>query len=310
MHSFDGNKALSARRIDQILEVRRPCFSFEFFPPKSDEGMENLFNAVAELKQDEPAFVSVTYGAGGSTRDRTIHVVKRISRELGIEAMAHFTCVAATSEQLRGTLDEMRAAGIANVLALRGDPPKGETEWKPTPGGLRYSTELAQMISDDYEFCIGAACFPEIHPEAPDMEHDIRFLKEKIAAGASFLITQLFFDNELYFDFVEEARAAGIEVPIIPGIMPVTNYHQIKRFTEMCGASIPEDYERELAARAEDPEAVAELGVAYATLQCSDLLARGAPGIHFYTLNKSPATRAILAALRGARPWERALETV
>jgi methylenetetrahydrofolate reductase (NADPH) len=262
------------------------------------------------LKKDEPAFVSVTYGAGGSTRDRTISVVKRIRRELGIEAMAHFTCVAATKEQLQTTLDEMAGADIRNVLALRGDPPQGETEWKPTPGGLQYSTELAQMISDDYEFCIGAACFPEVHPEAPDMEHDIRFLKQKVESGARFLITQLFFDNELYFNFLEEVRAAGIDVPIIPGIMPVTNYHQIKRFTQMCGASIPSDLERELAARADDPEAVVELGVAYAALQCSDLLARGAPGIHFYTLNKSPATRAILAALRAARPWERAMAPV
>jgi methylenetetrahydrofolate reductase (NADPH) len=292
------------------LEERRPCFSFEFFPPKNDEGMQKLFSAVSELKKDEPAFVSVTYGAGGSTRDRTISVVKRIRRELGIEAMAHFTCVAATKEQLQTTLDEMAGADIRNVLALRGDPPQGETEWKPTPGGLQYSTELAQMISDDYEFCIGAACFPEVHPEAPDMEHDIRFLKQKVESGARFLITQLFFDNELYFNFLEEVRAAGIDVPIIPGIMPVTNYHQIKRFTQMCGASIPSDLERELAARADDPEAVVELGVAYAALQCSDLLARGAPGIHFYTLNKSPATRAILAALRAARPWERAMAPV
>jgi methylenetetrahydrofolate reductase (NADPH) len=224
--------------------------------------------------------------------------------------MAHFTCVGATVEQLRAILDQMREAGIENVLALRGDPPQGETEWKPTPGGLLYSTELAQLIADNYDFSIGAACFPEVHPEAPDMDHDIRFLKQKIECGARFLITQLFFDNEFYFDFVEQARAAGVSVPIIPGIMPVTNFSQLKRFTEMCGASIPEDFERELAARAEDPAAVTELGVAYATLQCADLLARGAPGIHFYTLNKSPATRAILAALRAAKPWDRALAPV
>ena len=196
------------------------------------------------------------------------------------------------------------------MLALRGDPPRGETEWKPHPGGLRYSTELAKLISDNYGFAIGAACFPEVHPEAPDMAHDIRFLKEKIANGVGFLITQLFYDNELYFRFVEEARAAGITVPIIPGIMPVTNFSQIKRITEMCGATIPPDFERELAARADDPNALTELGVAYATLQCAELLSRGAPGIHFYTLNRSPATRAILAALRGARPWDRTLTPV
>ncbi|MDQ3935922.1 MAG: methylenetetrahydrofolate reductase [NAD(P)H] [Actinomycetota bacterium] len=297
-------------RIDEILEDRRPVFSFEFFPPKTDEGERNLWSALEELKREEPAFVSVTYGAGGSTRDRTIGIVKRIKSEVGLEAMAHFTCVGATVGDLRRTLDEMRDAGVENVLALRGDPPEGETEWTKTEGGLAYSTELAQLISADYEFSIGAACFPEVHPEASDMESDIAFLKKKVEAGARFLITQLFFDNELYFDFVREARAAGIEVPIIPGIMPVTGYAQIKRFTERCGASLPEDYERELAHRADDPDAVKDLGVAYASLQCADLLARGAPGIHFYTLNRSPATRSILAALRAAHPWDRVAEAV
>jgi methylenetetrahydrofolate reductase (NADPH) len=297
-------------RIDQILEERRPCFSFEFFPPRTDEGQKNLERALRELREDEPEYVSVTYGAGGSTRDRTVEITKWIKEELGLEAMAHLSCVGEPVDRLRELLSEIQEAGIDNVLALRGDPPRGETEWKPHPQGLSYSTELAALISSEYDFCIGAACFPEVHPEAPDMAHDIRFLKEKVACGASFLITQLFFDNDFYFDFVEEARAAGITVPIIAGIMPVTNFSQIKKFTEMCAASIPEDFERELAQRADDPEAVTELGVAYATLQCADLLARGAPGIHFYTLNKSPATRAILAALRAAKPWDRALAPV
>ena len=297
-------------RIDEILEERRPCFSFEFFPPNTDEGMANLWRAANELKQDDPAFVSVTYGAGGSTRDRTIAIVKRIKQELGLEAMAHFTCVGATVDDLRRTLDEMRDVGIDNVLALRGDPPQGETEWRATPGGLSYSTELISLISGDYDFAIGAACFPEVHPDAASPEDDIRFLKRKVEAGARFLITQLFFDNELYFDFVREARAAGIEVPIIPGIMPVTNFSQLKRFTEMCDASIPAHYERELAARKDEPEAVRELGVAYATLQCADLLQRGAPGIHFYVLNKSPSARAVLAALRATQPWKSALAPV
>jgi methylenetetrahydrofolate reductase (NADPH) len=297
-------------RIDETLDQRRPCFSFEFFPPKDDQGVENLFNAASELKQDDPAFVSVTYGAGGSTRTRTIEIVKRIKRDLGLEAMAHFTCVGATVDELREVLDQMQEAGIENVLALRGDPPKGETEWKQTPGGLQYSTELAKLISENYDFSIGAACFPEVHPEAESLEDDLRFMKEKMDAGVRFFITQLFFDNELYFDFVREARAFGIDVPIVPGIMPVTGFAQIKRFTDMCGATIPLDYERELAARQDDPDAVKELGVAYATLQASDLLARGAPGIHFYVLNRSPSARAILAALRSARPWDRALEPV
>jgi methylenetetrahydrofolate reductase (NADPH) len=294
-------------RIDEILEERRPVFSFEFFPPKSDEGMENLWRAASELKHDEPAFVSVTYGAGGSTRDRTITIVKRIKQELGLEAMAHFTCVDATVDDLRATLDQMRDAGIENVLALRGDPPKGVEEWTATEGGLTYSTELIELIESEYEFTIGAACFPEVHPAATDMDSDIGFLKRKVDAGAKFLITQLFFDNELYFDFVERARAAGIDVPIIPGVMPVTNFGQIKRFTEMCGATIPSHLECELEARQHDPDAVRDLGVAYATLQCSELLARGAPGIHFYVLNRAPVARSVLAALRAARPWARPL---
>jgi methylenetetrahydrofolate reductase (NADPH) len=297
-------------RIDQILEERRPVFSFEFFPPKDDEGMKNLKRALGELKEDSPTFVSVTYGAAGSTRERTVEVTKWIKQELGIEAMAHLSCVGEPVERLREILDEIQGAGIDNVLALRGDPPRGESEWTPHPGGLEASTELAALISENYDFCIGGACFPEVHPDAPDLAHDIRFLKEKIASGASFLITQLFFDNDFYFDFVDEARAAGVTVPIIPGIWPVTNYAQIKRVSEMCSAKIPEPFERELEQRADDPDALLELGVAYATLQCSDLLARGAPGIHFYTLNKSPATRAILAALRAAHPWDRVAEPV
>jgi methylenetetrahydrofolate reductase (NADPH) len=297
-------------RIDRILEQQRPVFSFEFFPPKTDEGQRTLEATLAELKEDRPEYVSVTYGAGGSTRERTVEITKWIKQDLGIEAMAHLSCVGEPKERLGEILRELEAAGIDNVLALRGDPPRGETEWKPHPGGLDYSVELIDLIRADFDFCIGAACFPEVHPEAPNIEEDLRYAKRKVDTGATFLITQLFFDNELYFDFVEEARAAGISVPLVPGIMPITNYKQIKTITGMCGATIPPELERELNERADDPEAVAELGVAYATLQCSDLLARGAPGVHFYTLNKSPATRAILAALRAAQPWARAPASV
>jgi methylenetetrahydrofolate reductase (NADPH) len=294
-------------RIDEILDDTRPCFSFEFFPPKTDEGWENLWSAAQELKQDEPAFVSVTYGAGGSTRGRTIEIVKKIKRELGLEAMAHFTCVGATVDELRAVLDEMRDAGIENVLALRGDPPQGQSEWTATEGGLSYSTELIDLIEREYDFSIGAAAFPEVHIHSKDMDQDIEVMKEKVANGARFLITQLFFDNDLYFEFVDKARAAGVDVPIIPGIMPILRFASIKRMTEMCGASIPADLDRELNARKDDEQAVSELGVAYATLQCADLLERGAPGIHFYVLNRHPAARAILAALRATRPWERAV---
>jgi methylenetetrahydrofolate reductase (NADPH) len=293
-------------RVSEILEHRRPAFSFEFFPPRTDEGHRTLEETLAVLKDDRPDYVSVTYGAGGSTRERTVEITKWIKQDLGIEAMAHLSCVGEPAQRVAEILEEIASAGVENVLALRGDPPRGETEWKPHPGGLHYSVELIDLIRDRFDFCTGAACFPEVHPEAASKEEDLAYAKRKVDAGAGFLITQLFFDNELYFEFVDEARAAGIGVPIIPGIMPITNYGQIKRFTEMCGASIPDELERELNGRADDPEAVAELGVAYATLQCSDLLARGAPGIHFYTLNRSPATRAILAALRAAHPWTRA----
>jgi methylenetetrahydrofolate reductase (NADPH) len=297
-------------RIEQMFEERRPVFSFEFFPPKTDEGQRTLEGTLAELKEDQPEYVSVTYGAGGSTRGRTVEITKWLKQDLGIEAMAHLSCVGESKERVAEILDELAAVGIENVLALRGDPPRGQEEWTPHPGGLHYSTELIELIRERFDFCVGAACFPEVHPEAPDLATDLRFAKQKVDAGASFLITQLFLDNELYFDFVDAARAAGITVPIIPGIMPITNYKQIKTITGMCGATLPDELERELNERADDGEAVAELGVAYATLQCSDLLARGAPGIHFYTLNRSPATRAILAALRAAHPWTRARASV
>jgi methylenetetrahydrofolate reductase (NADPH) len=293
-------------RIDEILaSADEPVFSFEFFPPKTDAGWENLRATLQELRALEPDFASVTYGAGGSTRGRTLEVTQWLKQELGIEAMAHLSCVGSTREELDEILDQIADAGIENVLALRGDPPRGETEWRPHPGGLHYSTELATLIAGRQAFGIGAACFPEVHPDAPNLAHDLRFLKDKVDAGASFLITQLFFDSELYFSFVEEARAAGVEVPILPGIMPITDVSQIKTITGMCGATIPEALLEQLERRAGDPDAVLQLGVSYATLQCAELLARGAPGIHFYTLNRSPATRAILSALKLLRPWVR-----
>ncbi|MFL5844751.1 MAG: methylenetetrahydrofolate reductase [NAD(P)H] [Solirubrobacteraceae bacterium] len=293
-------------RIDQTYATStEPVFSFEFFPPKTDEGERNLYAALGELRALDPAFVSVTYGAGGSTRDKTLDIVSRIRDEYGLEAMAHFTCVGATTEELRSTLDAMAAAGHENVLALRGDPPQGEDEWTKTEGGLEYSRELVEMIREGYDFSVGAACFPETHIHASSPEDDLAYLKAKVDAGAQFLITQLFFDNDRYFAFVDRAREIGIDVPIVPGIWPITNVAQIERVTKLSAASLPEALSRELQARAGDSEAVVEFGVAYATLQCAELLAGGAPGVHFYTLNRSPATRAILSALRLTRPWER-----
>jgi methylenetetrahydrofolate reductase (NADPH) len=292
-------------RIDQIIaEADEPLFSFEFFPPKSDAGERVLGLALESLRALSPDFVSVTYGAGGSVRGRTLELTKWIKQELGIEAMAHLSCVGSTREELRAIVEDMSRAGIDNILALRGDPPRGQSDWEPHPGGLSYSTELATLIGEDFpNLCVGGACFPEIHPEATDLAHDLRFLKEKVDSGVSFLVTQLFFDNDLYFHFVEEARAAGIDVPILPGVMPITDLRQIKTITGMCGATIPPSLLEALEWRSHDPDAVLQLGVSYATLQCAELLARGAPGIHFYTLNRSHATRAILSALKVHQPW-------
>jgi len=297
-------------RIDErIASDSEPSFSFEFFPPRTDEGERNLGRALAELSRLRPTFVSVTYGAGGSTTEKrkTIDIVTHLKRDYGMEAMAHFTCVGAAVGQLREMLDTMRDAGVENVLALRGDPPPGATEWTATEGGLSFSRELIELIRDEYDFAIGAACFPEVHIHATDAESDLRYLKEKVEAGARFLITQLFFDNQAYYDFVARARELGIDVPIVPGIMPITDAGQIKRITDMCGSNIPGRLLRELELRGDQPGSVTDLGVAYATLQCADLLANGAPGIHFYTLNRSPATRAILSALRLMAPWRGAV---
>jgi methylenetetrahydrofolate reductase (NADPH) len=294
-------------RIDEILTAGGPVFSFEFFPPKTEAGERNLYAALAELRTLEPSFVSVTYGAGGSTREKTIEIVKQIRDEYGLEAMAHFTCVGATVPELHRTLREMESAGIDNVLALRGDPPVGHEAWIKTEGGLEYSRELVELITAGYPFAVGAACFPETHIHADSPEADLEHLAEKVAAGVDFLITQLFFDNSRYFDFLARARKIGIQAPIIPGIMPITHAGQVERMAKMCGSSIPEGLRRELHARADHPEAVLDFGVAYATLQCAELLAAGAPGVHFYTLNRSPATRAIVSALKLTKPWERAI---
>lgn len=293
-------------RIDEIIAAGTPVFSFEFFPPKTELGERNLALALAELHTLEPAFVSVTYGAGGSTREKTLEIVKQLKDEYGLEAMAHFTCVGATVPELHATLSEMESAGIENVLALRGDPPAGQEVWSKTDGGLEYSRELVELISAGYPLAIGAACFPETHIHAESPEADLRHLAEKVDAGVDFLITNLFFDNAAYFDFLARARDAGIAVPIIPGIMPVTRAGQVQRMAEMTGASIPDGLRRELDLRGDDAEGVLDFGVAYATLQCAELLAAGAPGIHFYTLNRSPATRAIVSALKLLRPWEQA----
>ncbi len=297
-------------KVSDILRFARergePVFSFEFFPPKTEEGVRQLFETVDALRPLGPAFVSVTYGAGGSTRARTLEIVTRLKRESGVEAAAHVTCVGASRDEVASVLDEVAAAGIENVLALRGDPPKGQTGFTPHPQGFRWASELVAFIRGQpgrWAFSIGAAAYPEGHVETPDLARDLQNLKVKVDAGCDFLVTQLFFENAHYFRFVERAEAGGIRVPMVPGIMPMTNVEQIERFTAMCGASIPRPLRAAMEVRRSDPDAALQLGLAYATLQSADLLRHGAPGIHFYTLNRSPSTRAILAALRASEPW-------
>jgi methylenetetrahydrofolate reductase (NADPH) len=286
-------------KIRNRLNPSAPCFSFEFFPPKTDEGTANLLKTLEELAPLEPGFVSVTYGAGGSTRDRTVELVTHIKRATGIETMAHLTCSGHTPDELRELLKRLANAKVENVLALRGDPPQGQKTFEPMPGGLNNATELVRFIrEEDFNFCLGGAGYPEGHVETALRDDDLRHLKAKVDAGLDFIITQLFFDNAFYFDFVERARRIGINVPIVPGIMPITNFEQVHRFTRMCGATVPMRLALQLERVKDQPEALVQLGVAHATVQCMELLARGVPGIHFYTLNKSPATRMIVSALR------------
>jgi methylenetetrahydrofolate reductase (NADPH) len=287
-------------RIPDVIGVNGPIFSFEFFPPKTDHGEQSLYQTIYNLRELHPTFVSVTYGAGGSTRDKTVQLVCRIKHEIGIEAMAHLTCVGADRAAIVAVLQRLQAGGIENVLALRGDPPRDQPRFVPTPDGFRYASELVTFIrARGFPFALGGAGYPEGHVECRDLAEDLAHLKIKVECGLDFVITQLFFDNTDYFAFVARARAAGIHVPIIPGIMPITNLAQVERFTSMCGARIPPALVARLAETRGAEGAVRTTGIDHATAQCRDLLARGAPGIHFYTLNQSPATRAICERLRG-----------
>jgi methylenetetrahydrofolate reductase (NADPH) len=290
-----------------MLAEARPTFSVEFFPPRSGEAADQLFATARSLRELEPDFVSVTYGAGGSTRDGTVEITRALKDDLGLETMAHISCVGETREGIAATLDRIADTGIENVFALRGDPPRGETGFVQPPGGLGSAAELAEFISAGWDFSIGGACFPEVHPEAPDLDTDLSYLRTKVDAGASFLITQLFFDNRVYFDFVAAARARGIEVPIVAGVIPVASFAQTRRICELCDASIPARLEAVFGSAEGDERAEFELGVAFAAQQCTELLLGGAPGIHFYALNRAPATRAVLGSLRASRPWERAV---
>jgi methylenetetrahydrofolate reductase (NADPH) len=285
-------------KISELFASGKPVVSFEFFPPKTAEGVEQLYRTVEELRPCRPSFVSVTYGAGGSTRDRTLELVTRIQRELGILTMAHLTCVGSSRTEIRETVRRLQDGGIENILALRGDPPKGDTEFRPAPDGFRFASELIAFLREHTSgLCIGAACYPEGHVEMKDLEVDLANLVGKVGQGVDFLVSQLFFDNEDYRAFVRRARSAGIRAPIVPGLMPVTNVSQVERFTRMCGARIPQELYRRLRIVANDPSAVVATGVQWAVDQGRALLREGAPGLHFYTLNRSSASLAVHAAL-------------
>jgi len=285
-------------RIADLYSAGEPVFSFEFFPPKTDAGYQGLYRTLTELKRLDPGFVSVTCGAAGNTRTKTADLVARIQNDIGLTAMAHMVCTGTTRSELEVTLASMRSDGIENVLALRGDPPRDQPDWRPVAGGFAHADELAAFLKERFDFCIGGACYPEKHPEAPSPEADLERLVGKVAAGAEFLITQLFFDDADYWSFVERARSAGIEVPIVPGIMPVISHANLQRMATLSsGTKIPEDLEASLAEAGDDPQLALDAGVAWATQQSQALLDRGAPGIHFYTLNRSPATRRVHANL-------------
>ncbi|MZH41281.1 MAG: methylenetetrahydrofolate reductase [NAD(P)H] [Nitrospinae bacterium] len=285
-------------KISEKLRLSAPIFSFEFFPPKDSEGFASLFETIARLKVSDPGFVSVTYGAGGSTRSKTVDLVGNIKNFIGLESMAHLTCVGHDQQEIRSVLESLQSRNIDNILALRGDPPQGEEKFLKTEGGFEYGNELVAFIKKNFSFCVGAACYPEGHVECKDLDKDIENLKKKVDSGADFLVTQLFFDNKHYFDFMDRAAKANINIPVIPGIMPVLNLKQIKRFTKMCGATLSPGLINKFSGIEDDSEKVRQIGIAHAIEQCRELLENKAPGIHFYTLNRSKATLTILGALR------------
>ena len=283
----------------QVLKIREMLqegrtISFEFFPPRNADGIPGVLDTVAELTAYCPEFVSVTYGAGGSTRHSTERITVEAKQSAGVEVMAHLTCVGQTVEELDGVLQRLDDAGIENVIALRGDPPRGEERFVATEGGFSHASDLVSHIRANYEFGVAAACYPEGHTEAESLERDLEYAKLKVDNGADFLITQLFFDNEDYFAFAGRADAAGIDVPVIPGILPVLSAPQIRRFTALCGSKIPPGLDAELDRLADDDDAVRELGVEYAARQVEELWAAGVPGVHFYVLNRSYSVSKIL----------------
>ncbi|HSE09734.1 MAG TPA: methylenetetrahydrofolate reductase [NAD(P)H] [Nocardioidaceae bacterium] len=288
-----------AHTVRELIDAGEKSFSFEFFPPKDEAGERQLWKALRELEALHPTFVSVTYGAGGSTRDRTVRVTHRIAADTSMTPLAHLTCVGHSRETLRSVIGSYADAGVRNVLALRGDPSDGPTApYVPHPEGFNYAVELVEMVKSLGDFCVGVAAFPEGHPSAESLDADARVLVEKARAGAEFAITQLFFRADDYFRLADRVAALGVDIPIIPGIMPITNLAQIRRMTELSGADLPPEIVERVSRHGDDAAAVRGEGIAIATQLCDTLLAGGAPGLHFYTLNRSKATREIYANLR------------
>ncbi|ACN99554.1 methylenetetrahydrofolate reductase [NAD(P)H] [Sulfurihydrogenibium azorense] len=279
-------------KIVDKLKKEKVSISFEFFPPKTKELEDSLFKTIEELKPINPTFVSVTYGAGGSTREKTRDIVKKIHEETNLTVMAHLTCVGHSKQEIKQILEDYKNIGIENILALRGDIPLSFDKKDIPLDGCKHAFELVSLIKDNFGdyFCIAVASYPEGHPESPNLERDIYYFKQKVEAGADFSITQMFFDNSYFYDFLDRCTKAGVNIPIIPGIMPITNFNQIRKFASLCGATIPEDVVKLFEKYADNPEETKKIGIEFATKQCEDLLKNGVKGLHFYTLNKSDAT--------------------
>ena len=282
--------------IRRIFEEKRPIFSVEFFPPKNEEGGKRMIRTATALQPFNPDFVSITYGAGGGTRETTMRYATMLKKEHGFEVMPHLTCVGHSTNELMEILEGFAEAGFRNVMALRGDPPKGENEFRVTEGGLRYASDLVALIRENFpDFGIGVGGYPEKHPEAPDFETDMTNLKTKIDAGADFITTQLFFDNQAYFRFVENCKNAGIRIPILPGLLPALSLGQIQRFCTMCQADLPAELEKSLLNSPTENQP--NIGAKWALNQVSELLRENSPGFHLYALNNPDTTLAILEGL-------------
>jgi methylenetetrahydrofolate reductase (NADPH) len=287
-------------KISDIFEQKERTFSFEFFPPKDEISAIDFGVNVGQLMKLSPSFVSVTYGAGGSNSDRTFALVDYLQNKTGLTVMAHYTCVGASKAKVIEDISYLKSKNVNNLMLLRGDPPKGTNDFVPHPDGFAYASELIEKVSSEFKntFTIGAGCYPEKHPETATFDDDILHLKEKTNAGADFLITQLFFDNDIYFNFVDKVRKAGIRCRVIPGVIPITSYSQIERFFKLSNTKIPDLLMDKVKSAKDNPKRILRTGIDYAIEQCKNLIENGAPGIHFYTLNKSSATVEIFEAIR------------